>query len=118
MALTTEPETVLAAKFSIPHAVAATTHLHRRRGRSRSTRCGTRIFPRSGRKARALRELQPWPKDRPAPRKFRDGSELSALSESARGGADCYSTSTPVACAFRQHVCRFSEPLPAVSQRY
>jgi 2-methylcitrate dehydratase PrpD len=94
MALTTvEPETVLAAKFSIPHAVAAATHLGT---------AGARAFTfdtlrdkeiaalRRKVKLAPYRDLQPWPKDRPARLtwKFRDGSELSALSESARGGAD------------------------------
>ena len=35
-------------------------------------------------------DLQPWPKDRPArvTLRFEDGGEMSAVCESARGGAD------------------------------
>lgn len=94
MALTTvEPETVLAAKFSIPHAVAATTRLGTAGAKAfafdtlqdqaiSSLRTKVRLAP--------YPDIQPWPKDRPARLtwKFRDGSELSAVSESARGGAD------------------------------
>jgi 2-methylcitrate dehydratase PrpD len=94
MALTTvEPETVLAAKFSIPHAVAATTRL-RTAGAKAFTfdtlrDAGISALRRKVKLA-PYANIQPWPKDRPARITwiFRDGSELSATSESARGGAD------------------------------
>lgn len=94
MALTTvEPETVLAAKFSIPHAVAATTQLGT---------AGAKAFTYDTLRQPAIAELrkkvklasypdlQPWPKDRPARITwlFSDGAKLIATSESARGGAD------------------------------
>ena len=94
MALTTvEPETVLAAKFSIPHAVAATTRLGT--AGARAFTCETLRDKdisalRKKVKLAPYANLQPWPKDRPARVvwKFRDGSEIIAVSESARGGAD------------------------------
>ena len=94
MALTTvEPETVLAAKFSIPHAVAATTQLGTAGAKAftfdtlsdkniAELRRRVRLAPYEG--------IGPWPRDRPArvTWKFRDGGEMSAVCESARGGAD------------------------------
>ena len=94
MALTTvEPETVLAAKFSIPHAVAATTQLGTAGAKAftfdtladediAGLRRRVRLAPYEG--------IGPWPRDRPArvTWKFRDGEEMSALCENARGGAD------------------------------
>lgn len=94
MALTTvEPETVLAAKFSIPHAVAATTRLGT---------AGAKAFTfgtlrdagisalRKKVKLAPYANIQPAPKDRPAriTWKFCDGALVSATRESARGGAD------------------------------
>jgi 2-methylcitrate dehydratase PrpD len=94
MALTTvEPETVLAAKFSIPHAVAATTRLGT---------AGAKAFTYDTLRDEGIADLrrkvrlapypnvQPWPKDRPAriTWTFRDGAQLGATRESARGGAD------------------------------
>jgi 2-methylcitrate dehydratase PrpD len=93
-ALTTvEPETVLAAKFSIPHAVAATAKLGT---------AGARAFTHDTLRDEGISALRnrvrlaeyqnigAWPKDRPARVvwRFFDGQELSAVSESARGGAD------------------------------
>ena len=94
MALTTlEPETVLAAKFSIPHAVAATTRLGTAGAKAftfETLRDKDISALRKKVKLAPYANLQPWPKDRPARLvwKFRDGSEMSAISESARGGAD------------------------------
>ena len=93
-ALTTvEPETVLASKFSIPHAIAATVHLGTagasaftfdklRDDAIASLRRRVRMAP--------YPDLKPWPKDRPArvTLRFADGGEMSAVCESARGGAD------------------------------
>jgi 2-methylcitrate dehydratase PrpD len=93
-ALTTvEPETVLAAKFSIPHAVAATTCLGTAGARAftfdtlhdegiAALRRRVRLKP--------YANIGPWPKDRPArvSWRFQDGEELSAVCENARGGAD------------------------------
>jgi len=94
MALTTvEPETVLAAKFSIPHAVAATTSLG-----TAGAKAFTYDTLRDDEIAELRRKvklapypnLQPAPKDRPARITwlFSDGAKLVATSESARGGAD------------------------------
>jgi len=94
MALTTaEPETVLAAKFSIPHAVAATARLGTGGAKAFTYETLRDEKIASLRKRVTLRpypNIQPAPKDRPARIvwKFRDGSQLSAVSESARGGAD------------------------------
>ena len=90
---TVEPETVLAAKFSIPHAIAATVQLGT---------AGARAFTqdklqdegiskmRKRVRLEAYQNLKPWPNDRPArvTLRFGDGSEMSAVRESARGGAD------------------------------
>jgi 2-methylcitrate dehydratase PrpD len=93
-ALTTvEPETVLAAKFSIPHAIAATVHLGTA-GASAFTFDKLRddAIARLRRRVRMAPypDLKPWPKDRPArvTVRFADGGERSAVCESARGGAD------------------------------
>jgi 2-methylcitrate dehydratase PrpD len=90
---TVEPETVLAAKFSVPHAIAATARLGTAGARAftfdtlrdediSKLRKRVRLAP--------YPDLQPWPKDRPArvTLRFEDGAEMSAVCESARGGAD------------------------------
>jgi 2-methylcitrate dehydratase PrpD len=94
LALTTvEPETVLAAKFSIPHAVAATTHLGTA-GASAFTfdTLGDASIADLRRRVRLApyADVGPPPRDRPARVlwKFRDGGEMSALCENPRGGAD------------------------------
>jgi 2-methylcitrate dehydratase PrpD len=94
LALTTvEPETVLAAKFSIPHAVAASTVLgtggaaafnYDTLGNAAidGLRKRVRLAP--------FENVGPPPRDRPAKViwKFRDGAEMSAVCENPRGGAD------------------------------
>ena len=93
-ALTTvEPETVLAAKFSIPHAIAATTRLGTAGARAfTSDKLDDDGIAQLRRRVRLAPygDLKPWPKDRPArvTMRFADGGELSAVCESARGGAD------------------------------
>jgi 2-methylcitrate dehydratase PrpD len=88
-----QPETVLAAKFSMPHAIAATVQLGT---------AGARAFTQDKLEdadIARLRErvrLQPYPDIKPAPNdrparvtlRFNDGVEMSAVCESARGGAD------------------------------
>src|SRR5688572_18358484 len=88
-----EPETVLAAKFSMPHAIAATVQLGT---------AGARAFTQDKledaeiSKLRKRVRLQPYPNLKPAPNdrparvtmRFNDGAEMSAVVESARGGAD------------------------------
>lgn len=88
-----EPETVLAAKFSMPHAIAATVQLGT---------AGARAFTQDKledpaiRKLRERVKLQPYPDIKPPPNdrparvtmRFKDGAEMSATVESARGGAD------------------------------
>jgi 2-methylcitrate dehydratase PrpD len=88
-----EPETVLAAKFSMPHAIAATVQLGT---------AGARAFTQDKledaeiSKLRKRVRLQPYPDIKPAPNdrparvtmRFDDGAEMSAVVESARGGAD------------------------------
>jgi 2-methylcitrate dehydratase PrpD len=88
-----EPETVLAAKFSMPHAIAATVQLGT---------AGARAFTQDKledaaiSKLRSRVRLQPYPDVKPAPNdrparvtvRFNDGAEMSAVVESARGGAD------------------------------
>src|SRR6478672_2206040 len=89
----TEPETVLAAKFSLPHAIAATVQLGT---------AGARAFTQDKledagiSKLRKRVRLQPYPDVKPAPNdrparvtmRFGDGAEMSAVVESARGGYD------------------------------
>ncbi|MCO5090592.1 MmgE/PrpD family protein [Bosea sp. (in: a-proteobacteria)] len=94
MALTTvKPETVLAAKFSIPHSVAATMVI-RDAGR-RAFVEDTLTDPRIARLREAIRlvlhpDIRPWPNDRPAKVtwRFRDGTVWTAACDNARGGAD------------------------------
>jgi 2-methylcitrate dehydratase PrpD len=88
-----EPPTVLAAKFSIPHAIAATTCLGT---------AGARAFTfdtlqdegivklRQRVRLAAYPDLKPFPKDRAArvTMRFADGESMSAVCESSRGGAD------------------------------
>ena len=88
-----EPGTVLAAKFSMPHAIAATVQLGS---------AGARAFTQDKledaqiAKLRSRVRLQPYPDLKPAPNdrparvtmRFGDGAEMSAVVESARGGAD------------------------------
>jgi len=88
-----EPPTVLAAKFSIPHAIAATARLGTAGARAftfdtlqdegiAKLRQRVRLAP--------YPDLKPFPKDRPArvTLRFEDGASMSAVCESARGGAD------------------------------
>jgi len=90
---TVEPETVLAAKFSIPHAVAATTHLGTG-GAAAFTfdTLGDASIAGLRRRVRlaAYADVGPPPRDRPARVvwKFRDGEEMVAVVENPRGGAD------------------------------
>ncbi|MFM9883058.1 MAG: MmgE/PrpD family protein [Burkholderiales bacterium] len=94
LALTTvEPQTVLAAKFSMPHAVAATAHLGT---------AGAAAFTQDTLHDESIAQLRrrvrlapyadagPPPRDRPGrvTWKFRDGGEMFSLCESPRGGAD------------------------------
>jgi len=89
----TEPETVLAAKFSLPHAIAATVQLGTA-GASAFTqdKLQDEGISRMRKRVRlsAYKDLKPWPNDRPArvTMRFGDGAEMSAVVESARGGAD------------------------------
>ncbi len=94
MSLTTvEPKTVLAAKFSIPHAVAATAALGTG-GASAFTfnTLGDATIAGLRRRVKlaAYADVGPPPRDRPARVvwKFRDGEEMSAVCENPRGGAD------------------------------
>lgn len=90
---TVEPATVLAAKFSIPHAIAATARLGTA-GASAFTldKLNDDGIAQLRRRVRMApyKDLKPWPKDRPArvTMRFADGDEMSAVCESARGGAD------------------------------
>jgi 2-methylcitrate dehydratase PrpD len=90
---TVEPATVLAAKFSIPHAVAATTHLGTG-GAAAFTfdTLGDASIAGLRRRVRLApyADVGPPPRDRPARViwKFRDGGEMSAVCENPRGGAD------------------------------
>jgi 2-methylcitrate dehydratase PrpD len=88
-----KPETVLAAKFSLPHVIAATVELGT---------AGARAFTDDkleDERIAAMRKrvrLQPSPDIKPAPNdrparvtmKFGDGAEMTAVVESARGGYD------------------------------
>ncbi len=94
LALTTvEPSTVLAAKFSMPHVVAATTHLGT--GGAAAFTIDTLHDERIAALRRRVRlapyaDVGPPPRDRPArvTWKFADGNELSAVCDNPRGGAD------------------------------
>ena len=93
-ALTTvEPETVLAAKFSLPHALAATTRMGTAGARAFTydtlSDAGIAGLRRRVRMA-PFQNLPPFPNDRPArvTWRFADGAEMTAVCESARGGAN------------------------------
>ena len=90
---TVEPATVLAAKFSMPHAVAATTL--RGTGGAASFTFDTLQDPaisalRRRVKLAAYANAGPPPRDRPArvTWTFHDGEQCSATVENPRGGAD------------------------------
>jgi 2-methylcitrate dehydratase PrpD len=88
-----EPETVLAGKFSMLHAVA-TTAVHGSAGAGAFAR-GSLSDPRVTALRNRVRlvphdDIKPWPKDRPARVEvaLTDGRRLSASIDSARGGPD------------------------------
>jgi len=90
---TVEPPTVLAAKFSIPHAAASVACIGT--GGQPAFADATLHQPAVAELRRRVRmqpygEVGEWPRDRPArvTWRFRDGAEWSATCESARGGAD------------------------------
>src|SRR6202040_635292 len=90
---TAEPQTVLAGKFSMLHAVA-TTAVCGRAGAGAFAR-GSLSDPRVTALRNRVRlvphdDIKPWPKDRPARVEvtFTDGRRISANIESARGGPD------------------------------
>jgi 2-methylcitrate dehydratase PrpD len=90
---TPEPDTVLAGKFSMRHAVA-TTAVHGSAGASAFERSSL-SDPRVGSLRQRVRlvphdDIKPWPKDRPARVEvtLTDGRRLSASIDSARGGPD------------------------------
>jgi 2-methylcitrate dehydratase PrpD len=94
LALTTvEPDTVLAAKFSLPHAVAAAAFY----GTGGQTAFSERSLsePAVADLRRRVRlvpyaDIGAWPNDRPAriTWRFGDGGTRAAVCESARGGSD------------------------------
>ena len=88
-----EPETVLSAKFSLPHAVAATTRMGT--GGAAAFMNDTLAEPGIAALRRKVRltpfaDAGPPPRDRPArvTWTFADGATLSAVVENPRGGAD------------------------------
>jgi len=90
---TVEPATVLAAKFSMPHAAAATAALGT--GGQRAFTNETLSDPQIAALRRKVRlaphpAIGEWPNDRPArvSWRFADGETWSASCASARGGAD------------------------------
>ena len=119
MALTTtEPQTVLAAKFSIPHAAAATARL---------CTAGARAFTFDTLADEGIAELRkrvrlapypgigPWPRDRAARVvwRFRDGEELDAVCENARGGADQPFDEATLVAKLRDNAAAVFPRLPA-----
>jgi 2-methylcitrate dehydratase PrpD len=90
---TREPQTVLAGKFSMLHAVAATA-VYGDAGASAFAR-NSLSDPRVSALRSRVRllphdDIKPWPKDRPARVEitFTDGRRISASVDSARGGPD------------------------------
>jgi 2-methylcitrate dehydratase PrpD len=90
---TVEPATVLAAKFSMPHALAASALLGT--GGQEAFATKTLDDPRITALRRQVTlaphpDIRPWPNDRPARVhwRFADGEVWSAERASARGGAD------------------------------
>jgi 2-methylcitrate dehydratase PrpD len=90
---TVEPPTVLAAKFSMPHALAASAVMGT--GGQDAFAATTLDDPRIAELRRQVTlaphpEIGPWPNDRPARVhwRFADGEVWSAERASARGGAD------------------------------
>jgi 2-methylcitrate dehydratase PrpD len=89
----TDPPTVLSAKFSMPHAMAAVAA--RRTGGQSAFARDTLDDPAIARLRHAVRlqpyaPIAPWPKDRPGRVTWRlsDGEIWSEAVENARGGAD------------------------------
>ncbi len=90
---TPEPETVLAGKFSMLHAVATTT-IYGSAGASAFARASL-ADPRVAELRKRVRlvphdDVKPWPRDRPARVEFAltDGRRISASIDNARGGPD------------------------------
>jgi len=90
---TVEPSTVLAAKFSMPHALAASALIGT--GGQEAFAAETLDDPRIAALRRQVRlaphpDIRPWPNDRPARVhwRFADGEVWSAECASAKGGAD------------------------------
>jgi 2-methylcitrate dehydratase PrpD len=88
-----DPPTVLSAKFSMPHALAAVAA--RGSGGQTSFARDTLDDPAIARLRRAVRlkpyaPIEPWPKDRPGRVTWRlsDGESWTEAVENARGGAD------------------------------
>jgi 2-methylcitrate dehydratase PrpD len=89
----TAPETVLGAKFSLPHAMAAVAVLGTGGARGfEATTLADPAFAAMRDKVRLTRHpaIGDWPNDRPARVHwvFADGSRESAACDNARGGAD------------------------------
>src|SRR5262245_16443206 len=90
---TAEPETVLAGKFSLLHAVA-TTLVHGSGGASAFARASLSDLQVAALRSRIRlvphEDLKPWPKDRPARVEvvLTDGSRRAISIDSARGGPD------------------------------
>lgn len=89
----TDPATVLAAKFSMPHAAAAVARMAS--GGQAAFSSAARVDPaiaalRHKVVLKPLETLQPWPNDRAAKVTWtlRDGQQHSASCLNARGGAD------------------------------
>ena len=89
----TEPRTVLSAKFSMPHAMAAVA-IRATGGQDAFSR-DTLDDPAVARLRHVVRlepftQIEAWPKDRPGRVTWRlaDGEVLSETVENARGGAD------------------------------
>lgn len=89
----TDPPTVLSAKFSMPHAMAAVAA--RRTGGARAFSRDTLDDPQIARLRQAVRlqpyaPIEPWPNDRPGRVTWRlsDGEQWTEAIVSARGGAD------------------------------
>ncbi|MEN9773222.1 MAG: hypothetical protein RL322_292 [Pseudomonadota bacterium] len=113
-----EPATVLSAKFSLPHAVAATTVLGT--GGAAAFTEHTLNEPEIAALRRRVRiaaypDAGPPPRDRPGKVtwRMRDGNSISALVEVPRGGADQPFDEATLLAKLRAHT---AEPLPGAAR--
>jgi 2-methylcitrate dehydratase PrpD len=117
-----EPATALAAKFSLPHAMAAALAYGDAgvEAFSAASLAEARVARLRSRVRMALHpDLKPWPRDRPArvTLVLEDGERISASCESARGGPDRPIAEEEIRAKIRSLSAPIAPRLPAALER-